>query len=96
MSVVYKPPREHHCGPGWTWTFREDGPAGPGRYGSPPTIYDYPRGTVWACECGQHWVSQGHFESSWLTLMEPVWRRESWWERRKRLKRAAQSAEEGR
>lgn len=25
----------------------------------PPNPHDYPRGTVWACECGKTWLSQG-------------------------------------
>lgn len=40
-------------------------------------------GTAWGCSCGQWWVSTGLdlWAGRW------GWRRERWWERRRRLRR---------
>lgn len=90
MSVVYKPERKHHCSPGWTWrasTGEGIGAVPKGmRYGIPPTPWDYPKGTVWQCECGQTWVSQGSPAAGrpgWCTF-----RREGRFERRRRERRS--------
>lgn len=86
----------HECSPGWRW---EPIPKGVhiglhglvpqeserGRYGVPPSPWDYPKGTVWRCgNCGQHWVSQGALDAG-LHAGIVGWRRESRWERRRRL-----------
>lgn len=82
--VIARPEREHSCSPGWT----DGGPVKdiPGwegkRYAVPPTAYDYPKGTVWRCECGKVWVSRGA-----VAVNAPgscYWRRENWRERRRR------------
>jgi hypothetical protein len=82
--VISKPPREHHCRPGWTWKpcshDRSDympcaWPADePHSYGIPPTPWDYPKGTVWECDCGKRWVSGGRLAPNAPGIC--TWRRE--------------------
>lgn len=77
--VVSKPPQKHQCSPGWTWKPHPDG----GRYGIPPHVGDYPKGTVWECDCGTKWVSLGrrgvgNFFPVWDLYRPPIrwpWRR---------------------
>ena len=82
--VIERPEREHACSPGWT----DGGPVKdiPGlegrRYAIPPTSYDYPKGTVWECECGKVWVSLGAPAPQSPGFCD--WRRETWRERRRR------------
>lgn len=81
----------HLCTPGWLWAPIPDGsdigfvdiPATGGMYGTPPSPRDFPAGTVWRCDCGQHWVSLGREDRLASGLCS--WRRESRRERRKRL-----------
>jgi hypothetical protein len=80
-KVVASPPSEHYCAPGWTRCQQiEDGgcfPAG-SYYAIPPAGWDYPKGTVWECECGRTWVSTGppSFNSPGLVDFRPERRRE--------------------
>lgn len=69
----------HECAPGWVWkpitegmlALRVGGGVG-GRYGVPPTVWQYPAGTVWGCEdCGDNpervvtvWPSSLSFSST--------------------------------
>ena len=59
--MVAKPEFTHACSPGWTTytTGPEAQPFGAGTWANPPHASDYPKGTVWACECGRTWVSLG-------------------------------------
>lgn len=54
--------RRHACSPGVTTRVCAGSPYGPPA-GSialiPPTPWEFPPGTVWACECGQAWISEG-------------------------------------
>lgn len=88
-EIISKPVLEHHCRPGWEW--RDADPDsllaqmhGPSRYGVPPPLSNFPKGTTWLCECGQVWVSIGR---EYANVFMPGFRRESWWERRRRLRR---------
>lgn len=54
-EIVHKPPRVHACSPGWTWD-EGVGFLDKGLYGTPPSPQEYPRGTVWECDCGRTWV----------------------------------------
>lgn len=94
-GVVHQPTTVHECDPGWTWK-----PIQPdsdlalvtwegARYGVPPTAWDYPKGTVWECECGRTWVSTGAVALNALGVCG--WRRESRWAKRRRLRRAHQA-----
>jgi hypothetical protein len=78
----------HSCWPGWTWKPISEGMTDlhirggkGGRYGVPPTAQQYPKGTVWACDCGRHWLSTGR--DPWTA--GPGWRPETRRERRRRL-----------
>lgn len=73
-KIVHTPVLPHSCDPGWTWTPIPDDerealqlvPGGKGgRYGKPPSSYDYPKGTVWECDCGNTWISTGPLYSNW-------------------------------
>lgn len=88
--VVNSPARPHRCAPGVT--YKES--VGEGLYALPkgtllaqlPTPYDYPSGTVWQCECGLTWVSEGS-----PAINQPgvcAWRREGRFERWRRIRRA--------
>lgn len=64
MTVVHRPLPRHDCQPGWEWhPHSGDGPLGDRLtghlIGNPPDPWRFPRGTVWACDCGQTWVSCG-------------------------------------
>ncbi len=60
-AVISTPPRTHECAPGVRTRVCD------GLYGLPegtvalvpPDPWAYPTGTVWACTCGQTWVSEG-------------------------------------
>lgn len=84
-QVISRPEREHVCSPGRTYGLAESGPFVGQRYGIPPSAYDYPKGTLWECECGKVWVSRAPRPGS-PGLCD--WRRETRRERRRR-KRAA-------
>lgn len=71
--VLYKPPRKHSCSPGWTKT--------PQNHVVP--VYDARPGTLWECDCGTVWVAWRCRRYGCLMVH---WRREGWWERRRRLK----------
>jgi hypothetical protein len=77
-EVVSRPQRKHQCAPGWRL-------APSGLHAIPPSAYDYPKGTVWQCECGQTWVSKGAPTPSSPGFC--TWRREGRWERRRRERR---------
>lgn len=84
-EILSKPATTHRCAPGWEWREAEpDSIFGVGRYGVPPNLGDYPKGTTWLCECGQVWISEG---KRYVNVLAPEFRKESWWERRKRLRR---------
>jgi hypothetical protein len=55
-TIVHQPERPHRCAPGWQ--YQPDGD-----YWIPTPAY--PAGTVWRCDCGQHWVSRGQATVSW-------------------------------
>lgn len=64
--VVAMPAPVHRCAPGWTYRTPDPVEAigHPGwdwdtRLAYPPDARDYPRGTVWECDCGKTWVSTG-------------------------------------
>ena len=59
--TVYRPSQEHVCDPGWTYKDAPEGsfPFGAGRYGIPPGPREFPKGTIWQCDCGRTWVSTG-------------------------------------
>lgn len=84
-QVISRPEREHACSPGWTQGGPVEGMPGYVR-AIPPAAYDYPRGTVWECECGKVWVSKGAPAPQSPGFCD--WRRETRRERRRR-KRAA-------
>ncbi len=76
----------HSCCTGWTW--KPVTPSMPpsvvlyrGMYGIPPTVQEYPKDTVWECDCGRRWVSEG--PRPWD--LGPGWRLERRGERRRRL-----------
>lgn len=79
----------HSCDPGWTWKPIPEGgplllPGGMGgKYGVPPSPREFPKGTVWRCDCGRHWVSLGAPNRYSPGFCE--WRPESRGERRRRL-----------
>lgn len=85
----------HSCSPGWVWTScPEDsdlfsivlGGKG-GKFGTPPTPWRYPKGTVWECDCGTTWVSTGPCDR--YSPGSCGFRREGWFARRRRERRAA-------
>lgn len=84
-SIVRTPELQHSCAPGWTWTpipaghWLEDLGKG-GSTGAPPSPSDYPKGTVWACDCGRTWVSGGRCAECW----QVHFRREGRFGRRRR------------
>lgn len=89
-QVVHQVVIPHACNPGWTWKpITEDMPelhglgGVGGQYGVPPSPSDFPAGTVWACDCGQHWVSLGEPDPYSPGFCE--WRKETRRERRRRL-----------
>jgi len=62
--VVHRPAGEHECNPGVTHKPIQEGSdlasLHPGAlYAAVPNASDYPRGTVWKCNCGTTWVSLG-------------------------------------
>jgi hypothetical protein len=86
-KVIASPERQHACSPGWTSRYAAEKDAlgfGPGWYGIPPSAYNYPKGTAWRCECGVVWVSQGALAPMLNSPGFCNWRREHWWERRRR------------
>lgn len=90
--VVYRPPATHECAPGWEW--QECGPDGslPGQMmGTPPWEPDFPRGTVWECDCGVRWLSRGvvgpHRLGNGYLAADLEWEREGWFARWRRLRR---------
>ena len=91
-GVISRPAEQHHCNPGVRWA-EYGGPVVEGMpppalgrlYAIIPTQYSYPAGTVWACDCGKTWVS---CPPRWDNAPGDVtWRRERWWERRRRERR---------
>jgi len=85
-KILKTPEREHSCDPGW----REGGPAVlGGRYAYPPDPRSFPKGTVWQCECGQTWVSQGALARNSPGIIH--FRRERRLERRRRMRAAGTS-----
>jgi hypothetical protein len=90
-KVVHPVVIEHECTPGWRWKPITAGSGIPpivpgakgGEFGVPPSAHEFPKGTVWECACGRAWVSLGRTPSS----LDAGWRRERWWERRRRLRR---------
>lgn len=88
-QIVARPAARHACNPGWRNEFRDGPPFGPGMYAIPPDASDYPKGTVWECECGRTWVSTGPIAPSSPGFID--FRREHWLERHRRLRREARS-----
>jgi hypothetical protein len=84
--VVELPAKQHSCSPGWTWHHSETGPVGPGMYGTPPSAYLYPEGTLWHCDCGTTWVSTGPL--AWNAPGSCGWEREGWLARWRRTRAA--------
>lgn len=92
--VVYRPSGEHECNPGVTYRpWPEDSEIPPpfegARLVDNPEVRDYPRGTVWECECGTTWVSRGAAPTppGWHLAegsRDVLWKRESRRARRKR------------
>lgn len=83
-QVVSAPEQRHKCAPGWRdhYVDRQDSLGfGPGWYSAPPDASEFPRGTVWQCECGKTWVSLGREGPGSMFCR---WRRERRWERRRR------------
>jgi hypothetical protein len=75
MSIVYQPEPEHYCGPN-RYGYWTDFPPSLGR----PVV-----GTVYQCrECHKSWVA---YEDPRPGGMGLKWRREGWWERRRRVRR---------
>ncbi len=91
-QVISRPEPEHACSPGWTYSTPVQSERAlwlgtpPARVAYPPSAYDYPKGTIWECECGKVWVSLGAPAPRSPGFCD--WRRETWRERRRR-KRAA-------
>jgi hypothetical protein len=92
--VVYCPQGPHECNPG---VIHKPIPEGsdlaslhPGaQFAVLPGRYDHPRGTVWKCDCGTTWVSQGLTggglqRSGGYAAAGLEWKRESKRARRKR------------
>lgn len=78
--VIARPSHKHDCSPGWTTKTGSDGRP----YGIPPSSWDYPEGTVWACPCGKTWVSGMRAEGSFFARWHP----ESRWARWRRTRKA--------
>lgn len=86
-TVVYTPPGEHHCNPGWETRCTEDGT----RYAHDVGSSD-PPGTVRRCGCGRYWVAVKPPEvRSGMQECLVRWRLEKPRERRRR-ERAAREA----
>lgn len=88
--IVYRPPGVHVCRPGC-----EEQPADPAgslagkTLISPPWPPDFPRGTVWECDCGTRWISLGvvNRACTGFTMDQLEWRREGWFARWRRLRK---------
>ena len=84
-KVITTPEYGHTCSPGVTHKPTTDPmliEAGFTTYADIPSQYSHPAGTVWECECGKVWVSK---PPRWINAPGDVsWRREHWWERRRR------------
>ena len=96
--VISVPERRHQCSPGWKEIppvtshpgSGEIMPLPPGmRRVAPPSVYDYPRGTVWECACGKTWVSQGSPLVRHGVTSVAEFRPERRLERRRRLRQGA-------
>jgi hypothetical protein len=83
-GIVHTPVVPHSCSPGWTWTPIPDDMLVPGAkgggYGTPPARWNFPKGTVWKCDCGRTWVALGRCRC-WQVHFRPEgrfarWRRE--------------------
>lgn len=84
--VVHKPERPHRCDPGWRVEAVNDTTLLPFTHHSiPPDPWDYPRGTVWECDCGRRWVSTGAIADNMPGVLgwKPEGRIAAW--RRRRL-----------
>ena len=92
-QVIKQVVHPHSCYPGWRWKpiTKDSGipplvPGGEGGcYGIPPTTWEFPKGTVWRCDCGMVWVSEG--DDPWS--LGPGWRKERRMERWLRERREA-------
>lgn len=88
--VVYRPPTGHVCRPGC-----EVHPAAPdGPLAGMPTVSlpfppDFPRGTVWECDCGTRWISLGVIprEHTGYFMDQLEWKREGWFARWRRQRK---------
>lgn len=59
-EVVSRPEPQHHRNPGVRYEPTSDDSLVPGvHYAVIPTPWEFPAGTVWACECGRTFVSVG-------------------------------------
>lgn len=92
-QVVAHPQRGHECNPGVRWaefggqTHEGLPPEELGSlYAIIPSQYSHPAGTVWQCDCGKTWVSKPPRYANWPG--DVTWRREHWWERRRRERHA--------
>lgn len=93
--IVYRPPGVHMCRP-----CCEEQPADPAGslagktlVGEPPLAPDFPRGTVWECDCGTRWISRGVITRNYVgalgggfSMDQLEWRREGWFARWRRLR----------
>jgi hypothetical protein len=72
-----------------------DGPLAGQTLVSAPFPPDFPRGTVWECDCGTRWVSRGATDMTdgythWVDVVR--WRREGWFARWRRLRKERRDA----
>ena len=89
-QIVARPAARHACNPGWRNEFPRRATVRPRHVRHPsPDASDYPKGTVWECECGRTWVSTGPIAPSSPGFID--FRREHWLERHRRLRREARS-----
>lgn len=90
--IVFKPEPVHHCNPGCTEYIVKDSenPFLNGLTGIElPSIWSHPAGTVVECECGKVYVAYKTPDSQGMMNISGVsFRRERWWERRKRLRKS--------
>jgi hypothetical protein len=81
-QVVARPRSRHECAPGWTEGDTDSLTGGTVMH--PPSQFSHPAGTVWGCECGLVWVALPPRAPNWPG--DVTWRREHWWERRRRTR----------
>lgn len=89
--VVSRPPAVHVCRPGCEeHPAAPDGPLAGMVTVSPPWPPNFPRGTVWECDCGTRWISRGVVPARLnhgYAAAGLEWEREGWFARRRRLRK---------